>query len=216
MYNRKTSSSASTPQECINYCKSSSSYEEQYTYAVIQSTDCWCGNAPPFIESSSCTYSCSGDSSKTCGGSGSSATFYSIPNQSEFFPKNNATNIFVLEQLCEYGLRDATGGSYLVRHIRTSKSGNYFNYQHCWAQFVCPKGRHAEYKISSSFELESSYDYATLYGKYNKRLTVISSSFSSFGSWLSLDDPNITFEFRSDHSNVYIGIDMELRCISNS
>ena len=120
---------------------------------------------------------------------------------------------FILEQLCEYGLRDA--GSYLVRQIRTSKSGNYFNYQHCWAEFVCPKGRHAEYKISSSFGLESSYDYATLYGKYNKRLTVINNSFSSHGSWRSLDDSNITFEFRSDSSNVYIGIDMDLRCVSN-
>ena len=87
VYHGSISTSASTPQECINYCKSYSTYVDQFTYAIIQSSTCRCGNAPPFIESSSCTYSCSGDSSKTCGGSGSSASFYTIPNQSEFLQK---------------------------------------------------------------------------------------------------------------------------------
>lgn len=84
MYHVSVSSSA-TPQECINACKSA--YEEQYTYANIQSNSCRCGNLPPYIESISCTTSCSGDSSKTCGGSGSSANFYTVSNQSKSYNK---------------------------------------------------------------------------------------------------------------------------------
>ena len=81
-YHESISTSASTPQACINYCKSN--FDDQYTYAIIQSSSCYCGNAPPDIESSSCSTPCSGDSSKICGGSGSSASFYTVPNQSEF------------------------------------------------------------------------------------------------------------------------------------
>ena len=76
--------SASTPHGCINYCKLN--YEEQYSYAGIQSNTCYCGNVPPSTlhESTGCTTPCSGDSSKTCGGSGSSTNFYTVSNQSRY------------------------------------------------------------------------------------------------------------------------------------
>ena len=70
------------PQDCINHCKTV--YNEQYTYASIQSNSCYCGNVPPYIESANCTIPCSGDSSKTCGGSGYSANFYTVSNQSKY------------------------------------------------------------------------------------------------------------------------------------
>ena len=81
----RSSTSTTTPQACINYCKSA--YQEQYAYAGIQSTNCYCGNVPPYIESGSCTTACSGDSSKTCGGSGSSTNVYTVSNQSKFTTK---------------------------------------------------------------------------------------------------------------------------------
>ena len=77
----RSSISATTPQQCVNHCKSFAL--ENYANASIQSSSCWCGNVPPYIESSNCTTTCSGDSSKTCGGSGYSATFYTVHNQSK-------------------------------------------------------------------------------------------------------------------------------------
>lgn len=195
-FHHVASSSITTPQACINFCKSN--YQEQYAYAGIQSTNCYCGNVPPYIESGSCTTSCSGDSSKTCGGSGSSTNVYTVANQ---------------KQLCDYGIREATDGDYLVRHMRSSKEGEHFDNQHCWARFTCPDDRHAEYKIASTFELEASYDYLTLYGVNNDQLTIIASGFSNKERWISLGDSSISIEFRTDGSVVNIGFEMELRCM---
>ena len=92
------SASATTPQACINYCKSI--YQEQYTYAGIQSSTCYCGNVPPYMEADySCTTACSGDSSKTCGGSGSSANWYTVSNQSKF-QQNLQIQLIFLKSSC--------------------------------------------------------------------------------------------------------------------
>ena len=99
--------------------------------------------------------------------------------------------------------------------MRTSKSGNYANFQHCWSRFTCPNGRHAEYKIASEFGLEANHDFLTLYAADHDVLTVINNQFTSTARWISLGDSTIAIEFRSDQSNVYIGIDMELRCMPN-
>ena len=208
------SGSASTPIECINYCKSN--YQEQNTYAGVQSDTCYCANVPPYMEADyACTTACSGDSSKTCGGSGSSTNWYTVSNQSEFL--NNPRfklNIFS-EQLCDYGIREAADGDYLVRHMRSSKEGEHFDNQHCWARFTCPNDRHAEYKISSNFELESNHDYLTLYAVNNDQLQIVQSGFQNTNRWISLGDSNISIEFRTDGSVVNIGFDMEIRCMPN-
>ena len=123
---------------------------------------------------------------------------------------------FVQEQLCDYGIREATDGDYLVRHMRTSKSGEYSNHQHCWARYSCSDDRHAEYKIASEFYLEgSSLDALTLYETNTDQLTVINSGFSEFERWISLSDSVISIEFRTDYSNTGVGIDMEIRCMPN-
>ena len=99
--------------------------------------------------------------------------------------------------------------------MRSSKTGNYFDEEHCWARFKCPDDRRAEYKIASTFELEGSHDYLTLYGINNDELTVIGSGYSNRERWISLNDSNISIEFRTDGSVVYIGFEMELRCMPN-
>ena len=99
--------------------------------------------------------------------------------------------------------------------MKSSKSGNYQNFQHCWARFTCPKDRHAEYKIASDFGFESGYDYLTFYAKNTNQLTTIESNFDNKAQWLSLADSTISIEFRSDYSNVDVGFDMELRCMLN-
>ena len=122
---------------------------------------------------------------------------------------------FVEEQLCDYGIREATDGDYLVRHMRSSKSGDYSNHQHCWARFTCPDDRHAEYKIASQFASESTLDPLTLYATNIDQLTIINSDFSDKERWISLGDSVISIEFRTDYSNTNIGFDMELKCMPN-
>ena len=99
--------------------------------------------------------------------------------------------------------------------MRSSKSGDHFDNQQCWARFACPENRHAEYKIASAFELESGYDYLTLYATNTDQLTVIQSGFNSKEQWISLGDSNISIEFRTDTSVVNIGFEMEVRCMPN-
>ena len=99
--------------------------------------------------------------------------------------------------------------------MRSSKSGEYSNFQHCWARFTCPNGRHAEYKIGTEFSFEACCDFLTLYAADNDQLTVIDNGFSSTERWLSLEDSTISIEFRTDHSSIRIGFDMELRCMPN-
>ena len=99
--------------------------------------------------------------------------------------------------------------------MRSSKSGNYFDYQHCWTRFTCPDNRHAEYKIAAEFYLESGYDYLRFYEVNNGDLTTVGGEFSSTGRWISLADSYISIEFRTDGSNVGIGFDMEIRCMPN-
>ena len=127
----------------------------------------------------------------------------------------NLTFNLLLEQICDYGLREATDGNYLVRYMKSSKSDEYSNLQHCWARFTCSAERHAEYKISSTFSLESGYDYLTLYGINNGQLTSMTDGFSNTGRWISLNDSNISIEFRTDGSGTRIGYDMEVRCMPN-
>ena len=117
--------------------------------------------------------------------------------------------------MCDYGIREASEGSYLVRHMRSSMSGEYTNHQHCWSRFSCPENRHAEYKIASEFALEGGCDYLTLYAASNDQLTIITDGFNSKERWISLEDSVISIEFRTDHSVTYIGFDMELRCMPN-
>ena len=98
--------------------------------------------------------------------------------------------------------------------MRSSKSGDHFNYQHCWSRFTCPDDRQAEYKIASSFVLEGSQlDSLTLYAVNNDELTIIDSEFSNKERWISLRDSTISIEFRTDGSVVNIGFEMELRCM---
>ena len=99
--------------------------------------------------------------------------------------------------------------------MRSSKSGDHFDDQHCWARFTCPEDRHAEYKISSNFELEGSHDFLTLYAVNNDRLTIIANGFSNTNQWVSLGGSTISIEFRTDGSVVNIGFDMEMRCMPN-
>ena len=99
--------------------------------------------------------------------------------------------------------------------MRSSKSGEYSNYQHCWSRFTCPNGRHAEYKIASEFAFEGCCDFLTIYAAENDQLTVIDHTFSSTERWISLGGSNISIDFRTDHSATYIGFDMELRCMPN-
>ena len=82
VHHKDTIATVSKPQDCINHCKTV--FEEQYTYANIQSNSCWCGNVPPYIKSANCTIPCSGDASKTCGGPSYSSNFYTVSNQSEY------------------------------------------------------------------------------------------------------------------------------------
>ena len=117
--------------------------------------------------------------------------------------------------MCDYGIREATDGDYLVRHMRSSKEGDHFDNQHCWARFTCTDDRHVEYKIASTFELEGSHDFLTLYGINNGQLTIIGNGYSDKERWISLGDSTISIEFRTDGSVVYIGFEMELRCMPN-
>ena len=100
--------------------------------------------------------------------------------------------------------------------MRSSKSGEYFNYQHCWARFTCPDDRHAEYKIASTFALEgNTNDPLTLYAINTDQLTIIKQGYNDFERWISLGDSTISIEFRTDLSRTYIGFDMELKCMPN-
>ena len=100
--------------------------------------------------------------------------------------------------------------------MRSSKSGEYFNHQHCWARFTCPDDRHAEYKIASTFELEGGQlDPLTLYTTNTDQLTIIDNDYNDFERWNSLGDSTISIEFRTDHSQTRVGFDMELRCMLN-
>lgn len=99
--------------------------------------------------------------------------------------------------------------------MRSSKEGDHFDNQHCWARFTCTDDRHVEYKIASTFELEGSHDFLTLYGINNGQLTIIGNGYSDKERWISLGDSTISIEFRTDGSVVYIGFEMELRCMPN-
>ena len=121
-----------------------------------------------------------------------------------------------LEQLCDFGIREAGDGNYLVRHMRSSVEGSdYRNHQHCWAKFSCSSDRHVEYKIGSNYELEGDCDYLTLYENNRKTLTEIHGSFSPLGQWLPMNDTSISIEFRTDHSVILRGFEIELKCIPN-
>jgi len=61
--------SVNTPEYCIEKCKS-----YQYSFAGVESSsECFCGHTPPadeiVVDDGDCDYTCTGDSSKTCGGS---------------------------------------------------------------------------------------------------------------------------------------------------
>ena len=74
--------------------------------------------------------------------------------------------------------------------MKSSKSDYFFNNQHCWARFTCPDDRHAEFKIASSFELDTDYDYLTLYGIHSDQLTSITDSFSNTARWIQIFQSN--------------------------
>jgi len=59
---------SNTPARCMEACK-----DQGFLFAGVQyGHECWCGNdAPPedkIVDMADCDYSCSGDSSQTCGG----------------------------------------------------------------------------------------------------------------------------------------------------
>ena len=205
---------ATTPQACINTCKTD--IEDQFSYAGIHGTSCYCGNVHPYLEADSCTTPCEGDNSKTCGGPNNSTNFYTISNQSKLKMRILFKGPMTSEQLCDFGIREADDGNYLVRHMQSSVEGSdYRNHQHCWAKFSCSSERHVEYKIGNNYELENGCDYLTLYENSNKRLTEITGTFSPLGQWVPMNDSSISIEFRTDHSVIHRGIEIEFKCIPN-
>ncbi|OBT59620.1 hypothetical protein VE04_00148 [Pseudogymnoascus sp. 24MN13] len=68
-FNSQINEGAQTPESCRAICLAAG-----LKYAGLEySFECWCGDvlhnvSPPVIDASKCTFPCSGDSSKTCGG----------------------------------------------------------------------------------------------------------------------------------------------------
>merc|ERR1711990_561455 len=152
---------------------------------------CWCGNTSPTEH---------------------------LPMRDCEIRNSYATQIYTIsnaKQFCEF---DIIKGSYydnyeLVRRIQSSPNGygNYKNNQQCWASFKCPSD-HKAYWRRAWFNTESGYDYATFYRVNMKTYRKYDGNYGSSSSWYSLDDSEITFEFRTDGSVTKSGFEILLRC----
>ena len=105
-----------------------------------------------------------------------------------------------------------------VRQIRSksqqlsSYEDGYINYQQCWARFKCPDDMQVHWR-RKAFYAEGCCDHVTFYGVNSGDYFKYSGSYGSSSYFYSLNDSEITFEFRTDGSvTEYRGFEIQLTC----
>ena len=126
--------------------------------------------------------------------------------------------------MCDYKIIE---GGYnenykLVRQIRSRKQAlsydenGYIDNQQCWARFKCSNNLIAKWRIVKLETEGPDYDTVIFYGVNNGQSRRYSGLYGSTNIWSTLNDSEITFEFRADADNeggkYYLGFEILVIC----